>query len=465
MRFLIFIGLFTIVLNGLTVNSQNRGGNEPVINYSFENWSGNPLNPDGYTTSNTVLFQPVTRSNQSTNGSFSLEGKVLNFMGGQIPPIATSDEFPVSKRYSYLKGYYTFIPAGTDTFQINVAMKKGSDLIGSGNIQFLNTQNSWQEFFIDIEYENQDIPTSCIITISLQDVIPFTNTSFKTDELEFGDPELFSTRSFIGSHSVPTVQFTDISTLTEAADDFIVPSGESWQLSGVKIYGTFSNGINGFQGAVANIRSDDNNKPGAIIYSDTITSYNYFFGQNIFIPFKNPVSLNPGRYWLNSYVRIPLNPDSSVYAWATSTANYGAPFHWRDPAHVFDTAANWTPGNQVVVGGGDPDLLFKLSGYADSVIGIQQLGTEIPADYTLEQNYPNPFNPNTFIAFNLPERQFVTLNVYNVLGEETSNLVNGYLNAGKYRYLWSGVNISSGIYFYRISAGNFTAVRKMVLVK
>ncbi|MBZ0204175.1 MAG: T9SS type A sorting domain-containing protein [Ignavibacteria bacterium] len=465
MKLHLYIALFTVVLGSASVLSQTRGGNEPVLNFSFENWSGNPLDPDGYTTSNTLPFQPVFRAGESTHGSYSLGGKVINFNGGPIPPLATSDEFPVSKRYAFLKGNYRFLPQGADTFQVNVAMKKGSNLVGTGNIQFLNTQSTWREFYVDIEYANLDTPTTCIITINLQDVIYAFNTEFRLDELEFGDPIIFSTRQFIGSNSVPSVQYTDINTLTEAADDFVVPQGESWQLSGVKIYGTFTNGINGFSGAVANIRSDDNNKPGPVVFSDTLDNFNFFFGQNPFIPFRTIASLNPGKYWINCYMRLPINPDSSVFAWATSTANYGSPFHWRDPAMIFDTAVNWTPGNQVVVGGGEHDLLFMLAGYADSVIGIQQIGSQIPSEYSLNQNYPNPFNPSTVIKFNMPKGEFVSLKIYNILGEETASLVNEFLDPGSYQFLWNASELSSGVYFYTLKTEQFASTKKMLLIK
>jgi len=89
----------------------------------------------------------------------------------------------------------------------------------------------------------------------------------------------------------------------------------------------------------------------------------------------------------------------------------------------------------------------------------------VPAKFSLAQNYPNPFNPETKINYELPENGFVSLKIYDMAGKEVMQLVNNVQDAGYYSVKFSGVNLSSGIYFYKLSAENFTAVKKMVLVK
>ncbi|MBU1113936.1 MAG: T9SS type A sorting domain-containing protein, partial [Bacteroidetes bacterium] len=89
----------------------------------------------------------------------------------------------------------------------------------------------------------------------------------------------------------------------------------------------------------------------------------------------------------------------------------------------------------------------------------------LPTEYKLSQNYPNPFNPSTTISFALPKTGFVTLKVYNAIGEEVAELVNREMNAGIQSINFDATNFSSGIYFYRISAGNFIETKKMVLMK
>jgi hypothetical protein len=88
-----------------------------------------------------------------------------------------------------------------------------------------------------------------------------------------------------------------------------------------------------------------------------------------------------------------------------------------------------------------------------------------PVEYALEQNYPNPFNPVTTIKYNLPSKNLVTIKVYNLLGEELKTLVNEEKEAGSYEVEFNAVSLVSGIYFYSIKAGDFTAVKKMILLK
>ena len=90
---------------------------------------------------------------------------------------------------------------------------------------------------------------------------------------------------------------------------------------------------------------------------------------------------------------------------------------------------------------------------------------ETPTEFALKQNFPNPFNPTTNIQFDLPNDVFVKIKVYDVLGKEVANLVNEYKMAGSYIVSFNGSHLSSGIYFYKIEAGTFTDIKRMVLVK
>lgn len=89
----------------------------------------------------------------------------------------------------------------------------------------------------------------------------------------------------------------------------------------------------------------------------------------------------------------------------------------------------------------------------------------IPKHFTLSQNYPNPFNPSTEIQFSIPQRNTVTLKIYDLLGREVKTLVNTELSAGTYSFQWNAENLASGMYFYRITAGNYTSTKKMILLK
>jgi len=97
--------------------------------------------------------------------------------------------------------------------------------------------------------------------------------------------------------------------------------------------------------------------------------------------------------------------------------------------------------------------------------GVTQIGTEVPTVYSLKQNYPNPFNPVTKINYDLPKAGFVTLKVFDVTGKIVANLVSQNQNAGSYSLDFHASDFASGTYFYKIEAGDFSEVKRMVLVK
>jgi hypothetical protein len=83
----------------------------------------------------------------------------------------------------------------------------------------------------------------------------------------------------------------------------------------------------------------------------------------------------------------------------------------------------------------------------------------------LNQNYPNPFNPATQIEYSIPQNGFVTLKVYNVLGQEVSTLFSGMQTPGSYKATFDGSNLASGVYLYRLEAGKSSVTKKMILMK
>ncbi len=136
--------------------------------------------------------------------------------------------------------------------------------------------------------------------------------------------------------------------------------------------------------------------------------------------------------------------------WSVSTTGYG--YKLTDASGKLITTMN---------GQGSA----KVSASGTSLILSAQPVT-VPKEFALHQNYPNPFNPSTEIAFDLPTASTVTLKIYNILGQEVFTLLNNEsVGAGSHAYRFDASNLSSGIYFYKIQAGSFDAVRKMMLVK
>lgn len=104
----------------------------------------------------------------------------------------------------------------------------------------------------------------------------------------------------------------------------------------------------------------------------------------------------------------------------------------------------------------DPDV---IAGIAQQIAGV------IPTEYMLEQNYPNPFNPTTTIRFNVPNMADVTLSVYDVVGREVARLAEGMHNAGIYAVQFDASRLSSGVYYYKMTAGEYSSIKKMLILK
>ena len=100
-----------------------------------------------------------------------------------------------------------------------------------------------------------------------------------------------------------------------------------------------------------------------------------------------------------------------------------------------------------------------------TAIGDDPEDITLPDDYSISQNYPNPFNPTTTIEFSLPKAAYVRLDVYNILGQQVTRLVDGDLPAGDHRVEFDGYNLATGVYFYRLATHDFHATKKMLLVK
>jgi glucuronoarabinoxylan endo-1,4-beta-xylanase len=99
------------------------------------------------------------------------------------------------------------------------------------------------------------------------------------------------------------------------------------------------------------------------------------------------------------------------------------------------------------------------------VRGAQESTNETPLNFNLRQNYPNPFNPTTTISYQLPAVSFVSLKVFNVLGQEVATLVDESRQAGTHKVQWDALGMPSGMYLYRLQAGTFLQTRKLVILR
>ena len=119
----------------------------------------------------------------------------------------------------------------------------------------------------------------------------------------------------------------------------------------------------------------------------------------------------------------------------------------------------------------DSEGVFRRN-LSEVVTGLADKKTDLPISLNLGQNYPNPFNPSTTINYQIPKDGFVSLKVFDIVGNEVKTLVNEYRSAGNYSVNFDASNLSagrqglsSGIYFYQIKTNNYFAVKKMLLLK
>jgi len=140
----------------------------------------------------------------------------------------------------------------------------------------------------------------------------------------------------------------------------------------------------------------------------------------------------------------------------TSSVNYS--FVAKNGTQVSVSATDANPPNS-------GSINVDGSSYYDGLTTSVEQISGLPNGYTLSQNYPNPFNPSTNIEYSIPSESFVELKVYDVLGNEVASLVNEQQKAGVYRADFTANNLSSGMYFARLTANEFTKVVKMILLK
>jgi hypothetical protein len=136
---------------------------------------------------------------------------------------------------------------------------------------------------------------------------------------------------------------------------------------------------------------------------------------------------------------------------------------------TFTLTAPATPGPITIyctgaAGTNPPNWNHGTSFIVNVVSGINQI-EEIANTYSLAQNFPNPFNPTTNISFSIPKSEFVNVSVYDITGKLVQELVNSNQPAGKFNVTWDANNFASGVYFYKIKAGDFVEMKKMSLIK
>jgi hypothetical protein len=256
------------------------------------------------------------------------------------------------------------------------------------------------------------------------------------------------------------------------------------------------------------------NRPGAAIVNVNGTPYNttqvltFTNGSSVTLQAVTPTSGTQTRFAFQNWSNGGSNPQTiTVNNSQTVTANYIAQYKLTGvtpystvigSGTFFDSAApmsfaiasrrvldngtmwyfhGWTgvgsnsytspnnSGADSVVGWNLKNPIVQQAVWTTEPIGINNISVEIPKEFALMQNFPNPFNPTTNIRFDLPKNAFATLIVYDMLGKEVAVLLNKNLNAASYVLDFNAAELPSGIYFYKLQAGDFTSIKKMTLIK
>lgn len=178
-------------------------------------------------------------------------------------------------------------------------------------------------------------------------------------------------------------------------------------------------------------------------------------------------------FYVAANVGINYNIIDSLLNYSdTLTSSLYTAASWQTFSNAFSFAKSAMDSNYSVNTSADTTLSLAkdslesaINGLKNITTGIANLGLDIPKSFLLNQNYPNPFNPSTAISYQLSAFSHVTLKIFDILGNEVSTLVNENQRAGYYKINFNAGNLSSGVYFYRLQAGNFVSSKKMIVLK
>ncbi len=220
---------------------------------------------------------------------------------------------------------------------------------------------------------------------------------------------------------------------------------------------------------------DDRNITKEIYYNGSTNGGITWSGFDTRVTFNSANSEHPSVSASGQTVHLVYqnNQNTNLQIYYRKSTNAGS--NWSGETRLTNTAYTSARPSVTVSGNvvhalwhdsrnGNEDVYYKRDPSGNPV-GVTGNGSGIPKDFSLSQNYPNPFNPVTMIDYQIPEESYVAIKLYDQLGRETLVLFEGNRQAGYYRLTIDGSNFASGVYYCRLSAGKYSAVIKMLLVK
>lgn len=272
-----------------------------------------------------------------------------------------------------------------------------------------------------------------------------------------------------------TLAFISLSFVDIITDTSIVHSEIKTVRRGPVVWTVYSEGTTGNLNLKAMTSTNGGtvySTPFNVAASSTRDEYWFDFGASVGTSF-NGVDL---IYYTDSLQSG--NPNNASDKMMYTYSSYDTPNAFSNPLQFSEVPPVWSASgckpSLVEFPGNDFGVLFLAytptgnKVYWDrfsAVTGIIPTGNTVADKYELKQNYPNPFNPTTNISFNIPKNSFVSLKVFDIMGREVAKLVSGNMERGNYSVKFDAKKLSSGVYFYKLDADNFSEVKKMSLIK
>ncbi|HMQ78702.1 MAG TPA: T9SS type A sorting domain-containing protein [Ignavibacteria bacterium] len=364
--------------------------------------------------------------------------------GGHINPSIVADSYYWSYGLTYWYVAYQHVNSGTG---VGIGLRAALTNNG-GNAWIQDTvRNSFNDFNIDIDYRHGASYDSIYVV--------FTN------DLTASNPNLRLQRIALGNFGTATAwtQYNVQATSDPEVDPEIAVNRQTNEMACMWTQTT---------GGIKKVNYNYSAETGAY-WPNLGTIANF---PNDCDRGRIECSEQQGAYRI-SYVSKGSTADTVIYTSAFTlpptsrtvvTTNINANTTTSPDVSGFRTGVGAYGGGVVFVGA-QQNRIFYDGSNVSPVVGINNNGSGIPKNFSLSQNYPNPFNPETKINFTIPQAAFVTISIYNTLGQIVAQLVSQDMNAGYYTYDFNASDLTSGIYFYRITAGEFSETKKMMLIK
>ncbi len=364
--------------------------------------------------------------------------------GGHINPTIVADGFYWSYSLTYWYVAFQYVNSGT-----GVGTGLRAALTNNGGLAWIQdtVRNTFNDFNLDIDYRHGGSYDS-IYVVFTNDLTP-TNPNLRLNRISLGN----------WGSATSWTQYNVQATSDPEVDPEIAVNRQTNEMACIWTQVT---------GGIKKVNYNYSAETGAYWPNlGTIANFPFDCDRG-----RMECSEQQGAYRI-SYVSKGATADTVIYTSAFTlpptsrtivSANINANTTTSPDVSGFRTGVAAYGGGVVFVGAQQSRIFYDGSNVSPPV-GINQNGNNIPGEFSLSQNYPNPFNPETKINFAVPKAAFVSIVVYNALGQVVSRIVSEEMNAGYYTVDFNASHLTSGIYFYRITAGEFTETKKMMLIK